>query len=166
MLDLMVIVNCGLWACCQRNTAAVTDRIRLHICSVLKIYLNLQLRGFPSCLSAGCQQCLGEAAATDLDLQQLLWGQSCRWWKCFGADRRRWTGERARNPFRDVNKIKEPDMKHEVHYKGNVNLSPAPFIIKNSEPSLGGSETPANLWGQLPQSNRRIQVLLMDERGR
>ena len=28
------------------------------------------------------------------------------------------------NPFRDVNKIKEPDMiKHEVHYKGNVNLS-------------------------------------------
>lgn len=62
-----------------------------------------------------------------------------------GADRRRWTGERQ-NPFRDVNKIKEPDMiKHEVHYKGNVNLSPDPFIIKNSEPSLGGTETPANL---------------------
>lgn len=52
-------------------------------------------------------------------------------------------GERGANLFRDVNKIKEPDMiKHEVHYKGNVNLSPDPFIIKNTEPSLGGGGTP------------------------
>ncbi len=80
----------------------------------------------------------------DLDLQQHLRGQSPRWRKRLGADRRRWTGERGRNPFRDVNKIKEPDMiKHEVHHKGNVNLSPDPFIIKNSEPSLGGGGTPS-----------------------
>lgn len=72
----------------------------------------------PSCLSAACQQRL------DLDLQRHLRGQSPRWRERWGADRRRWTGESGRNPFRDVNKIKEPDMiKHEVHHKGNVNLS-------------------------------------------
>lgn len=43
-------------------------------------------------------------------------------------------GGRGTNPFRDVNKIKEPDMiKHEVHHKGNVNLSSDPFIIKHRE---------------------------------
>ncbi|KAM3591797.1 uncharacterized protein V6R79_007665 [Siganus canaliculatus] len=30
-------------------------------------------------------------------------------------------GDDSRNPFADVNKIKEPDMmKHEEHHKGNV----------------------------------------------
>lgn len=73
-----------------------------------------------------------QRAVADLDLQRQLGGRSRRWRKRLGADRRRWTGARGRNPFRDVNKIKEPDMiKHEVHYKGNVNLSPDPFIIKN-----------------------------------
>lgn len=97
-------------------------------------------QSFPSSLSAG------EAAAADSRPSAAPRRTKQSLEEAFGADRRRWTGERGRNPFRDVNKIKEPDMiKHEVHYKGNVNLSPDPFIIKNSEPSLSGRQTPANL---------------------
>lgn len=78
----------------------------------------------------------------DLDLQRHLRGRSPRRRKGSGQTDGDGRGERQ-NPFRDVNKIKEPDMiKHEVHHKGNVNLSPDPFIIKNSEPSLGGGGTP------------------------
>lgn len=42
-----------------------------------------------------------------------------------------------------LNKILQADMiKHEVHYKGNVNLKPLPFIIKNTEPALAHSARP------------------------
>lgn len=64
----------------------------------------------------------------------------------FGDRQTEMDGRRARNSFRDVNKIKEPHMiKHEVHYKGNVNLSSDPFIMRNSELLLGSTQTPSNL---------------------
>lgn len=41
--------------------------------------------------------------------------------------------DRWRNPFRDINKIKEADMiKHEVQDKGNVNLNPILSLSKTA----------------------------------
>lgn len=104
------------------------------------------LAGFPSCFAAAGQSAASRPqvprpSAPPSEDEALVGVDVGR-----GATDGDGRAERTRNPFRDVNKIKEPDMiKHEVHHKGNVNLSPDPFIIKNTEPALGCGGTPANL---------------------
>lgn len=57
-----------------------------------------------------------------------LGGQRTRWRRWWRADRRRWTGRAAE--IHSETLIKSDMIKHEVHHKGNVNLSSDLFIIK------------------------------------